>query len=277
MRLAASNSISRRLPWVFAAAAIALASNAPRASAEILGTNYSVYVAPSERVLAAVGTAQFDQVLLEESCDNPHLRVRARNKPSIMITNGDSASAPITSFSLQINEGPYFFGDGDSDSDNFTGFIRESIFYTDDGVSVTGSSVSADGAELTVLLDGLTAGKSVIFSVDIDADDPDMFPFPDYRTAFFGAPLTSIADPTAPASFAATYSDGEESKTLGRDFDQQTDPMIYYNGNIRPYHVMDMIEITETPSGQIPEPATWALAMLALGGLKIARRQRRIS
>lgn len=272
MRSATLTNVSLHARWLLAYIAAAIALDAPRLSAAILGAQYTVNVAPSERVLAAIGTDEFDQVLHEESCDNPHLRVRARNKPSIMITNGDSATAPIASFTLQINEGPYMFGDGDAATDNFMGFIRESIYFIDDEVSITGSFVSQDGTELTIDFDGLTAGKSVIFSIDLDANDPDMFPFPDYRTVLYGASLSSTADPTAPASFAATFSDGEETKTIGRDFQQQEDPMIYFNGNIRPYHAMDMIEVNQV---QIPEPGTWVLASLAIGGMAIARRRTR--
>lgn len=275
MSFASMTLLFRQPAWLAAIVVLALGAGVHRSSAAILGSQYSLSIAPSERVLAAIGTAEFEQVLLEESCDNPHLRVRARNKPSVMITNGDDATAPIESFTLQINEGPYMFGDGDAASDDFTGFIRESIFYMDPDVSITGSSISADGTALTIDFSGLTAGKSVVFSVDLDANDSDMFPFPDYRTVLFGAPMSSIADPTAPGSFSALYSDGESSRAVGGDFTQQTDALVYFNGNIRPYYAVDMIEVNQDQVGGVPEPGTWALAALSLVGLAGWKRRRR--
>lgn len=273
MSFASMRFPAQQLAWSAVVGILALSAEA---SAAILGAQYSLSIAPSERVLAAIGTAEFDQVLHEESCDNPHLRVRARNKPSLMLTNGDDATAPIESFTIQINEGPYLFGDGDAASDNFTGFIRESVFYMDPDVSIRGSSISDDGTALTIDFSGLTAGKSVVFSVDLDANDPDMFPFPDYRTVLFGAPMSSIADPTQPGSYSAVYSDGESERTVGGDFAQQTDALVYFNANIRPYTTMDMIEVTQNQV-EIPEPGTWALGALSLAGFAAAGCRRRRS
>ena len=168
-------------------ALLATAASQPASAVVPSPVGYELQISPYARVLDAVGTPQFMDVLWEESCDNPHLRVRARNKPALMLINDITSTASITSFKLTINAGDYLFGTGDIVTDNFNNFIKDTI-YTDVGVSITGSSVSPDGKELTVNFSGLDAGKKVIFNVDFDAQNMAMFPFPDYRNILFGAP-----------------------------------------------------------------------------------------
>lgn len=236
---------------------------------------YELQISPYARVLDAVGTPQFMDVLWEESCDNPHLRVRARNKPALMLTNDGTSAAPITSFSLTINEGPYLFGMGDFVTDNFSDFIKDTI-YTDAGVTITSSSVSNGGKTLNVNLDGLTAGKKVIFNIDLDAEDMAMWPFPDYRNILFGAPLGPGELPTDPASYSATFtnigSPAPNTSVLGGNFEQVLVAPTYQNDDIRPYESMDKLEITVV-SPQVPEPGSALLAASAVAALAALRRR----
>jgi hypothetical protein len=259
-------------------AALALLATATEQALAVVPTpvSYELQISPYARVLDAVGTPEFMDVLWEESCDNPHLRVRARNKPALMLTNDLTSTAPITSFTLSINAGDYLFGTGDFVTDNFSNFIKDTI-YTDVGVSITGSSISPDGKELTVNFDGLTAGKKVIFNVDFDAQNMAMFPFPDYRNILFGAPLGPGELPTAPGSYAATFtnigSPVPNSQTLGGDFDQVLVPPTWQNDDIRPYREMDKVEITVVGE-VIPEPGSAMLAATAVAALAAFRRNR---
>jgi hypothetical protein len=248
-------------------AAVAAGLTASEARAVVpTPTGFTLQISPYARVLEYLGTPEFMDVLWEESCDNPHLRVRARNKPAIMLTNNDDSAAPITSFTLSIDASqPYLFGTGDIVSDNFTNFIKDTI-YTDAGVSITGSSLSPDGKTLTVNFDGLTAGKKAIFNVDFDAEDMDMFPYPDYRMVLMGAPYPGESE-TTPGSYAATFTNSASpvpnSQTLSADFEQMTETPSYHDLVIRPYGVMDKVEVI--PGGaEVPEPNT---LMLAIGGL----------
>lgn len=267
----------RRLLQLASAAALALAviAGSNRAlAAPPVPVGYELQISPYARVLDAVGSPDFMDVLWEESCDNPHLRVRARNKPAIMITNDGTSAGSITSFSLTINEGPYLFGTGDFASDAFDNFIKNTL-YTDAGVLITSSSVSDGGKTLNVNFSGLDAGKKVIFNVDLDANDMSMFPFPDYRNILFGAPTDSAADPTDPATYMAVFTDlgsvAPNTTSLGGEFEQVLVPPTYQNDDIRPYRSMDKLEITVvTP--QIPEPAGALLAAMALAGLAARRR-----
>jgi hypothetical protein len=260
-----------------AALAILATGASPSAHAVVPSpVGYELQISPYARVLDAVGTPQFMDVLWEESCDNPHLRVRARNKPAFMLINDATSTAPITSFTLTINAGDYLFGTGDFVTDNFSNFIKDTI-YTDVGVSITGSSVSPDGKQLTVDFSGLDAGKKAIFMVDFDAADMGMFPFPDYRNILFGAPLGPGDPPTTPGSYAATFTDigspAPNSQTLGGDFDQVLVPPTYQNDDIRPYREMDKVEITVVGE-VVPEPGSALLAATAVAALAACRRKR---
>ena len=245
-------------------------------------TGFTVDFSPSARVLDALddkrdGTIShqlYYDIKYEESCDNPHLRIRARNKPAVMITNYGTPLAPfdsaadITSVLLTINEGPYVFGMGDVPADGFTNFIKNTI-YNDAGVMVTGSSVSPDMKTLTVNLSGLSAGKRVIFNVDLDTTDPNYFMFPDYRAVLFGAPLDADADPTDPATVTANFGTAPDIKTLSLTLDQQTTTPDWMNEDIRPYHTQDKME---TPGGEIPEPGGLVLSVAGILALVLRRR-----
>ncbi len=242
-------------------------------------TGFTLQISPYARVLEYIGTPEFMDVLWEESCDNPHLRVRARNKPALMLTNNADSTAPITSFTLSIDASqPYLFGTGDIVSDNFTNFIKDTI-YTDAGVSITGSSISPDGRMLTVNFDGLTAGKKAIFNVDFDAEDMDMFPFPDYRMALLGAPYPG-ENPTTPGSYSATFTNAASpvpnSQTLTGEFEQMEETPTYHDLVIRPYGVMDKLEII-TGGGEIPEPSSLVLAFGGLTALAFRRVRRDVA
>lgn len=239
-------------------------------------TGFTLNISPYARVLEYVGTPQFMDVLWEASCDNPHLRVRARNKPAIMLTNNADSAAPITSFTLSIDASqPYLFGMGDVVSDNFTNFIKDTI-YTDAGVSITGSSLSPDGKTLTVNFDGLTAGKKAIFNVDFDAEDMDMFPFPDYRMALLGAPYPG-ENPTTPGTYAATFTNAASpvpnSQTLSNEFEQMTETPTYHDLVIRPYGMMDKVEVIPG-GGEVPEPNSLVLALGGVTALAVRRIRR---
>lgn len=265
--------------WGFPAMALIAALTGVQSQAAVPSpTGFDLALAPTARLLDAWWTPDYYDVLYDEMCDNPHLRVRARNKPAIRIDNKGNSAAPITEFTLEINSGPYFFGTGDFDTDAFTDYVRKTI-YTDPGVTITGSSVSADKRKLTVTFDGFEADKTAIFNVDLDAPNGD-FPFPDYRNVLYGAPLSQGDPATTPASFTLKYVDGASAvpneKLISGNFqvqlDAQGNPEVpdFQNADIRPYVEVDRMEIIEF---EIPEPSSAALA--AVCGMALAAIRRR--
>jgi hypothetical protein len=272
--------------WSFRVFAIALASIAASgttlaAPPSVVG--YDLFMSPYPQVLDALAdfgasSQEFHDVADDAMWDNPHIRVRARNKPALMLINNDLSEAPITSFSVTINEGPYVFGSGDFITDNFTGFIKNTI-YTDPGVTITGSSLSPDQKTLTVTFDGLTAGRKALFNIDLDATDPSIFPFPDYRVVLCGAP-TSLADmPNMTATIAAAFTSTtmgppNNTTTLEMDLEQATAVPEFFDQFVRAAKHMEMIDIKEK-SQLIPEPSGLTLAGAAAIGMMLSRRRRR--
>lgn len=238
---------------------------------------FHLAVTSSARLLDSLWKPDYYDVKYEEQCDNPHLRVRARNTPAIRIDNFSATLQPITSVTFTINQSPYIFGSGDGGSMAFDNYIMNSP-YTDAGVTITGSSLSGDKKSLTITFDGLEKDLKAIFLVDLDLDpnDPnadDMFPYPDYRNVLFGAPLDNGDAPTNPASITINYGDG---RVIGPATLQQiTEAPVYQNGTIRPYGLADRVDVH---TFQIPEPSSVALALAAgAAAVAVGRRSRRQS
>jgi hypothetical protein len=285
--MASFNSIGRLGFGNFVAIAALLVSVAGRPAAAFVlpATGFVVDIAPSARVLdalemkrdATITPSEYYEIKYDEACDNPHNRIFARNNPALMITNGTSAPSDLATYTLTINEGAYAFGTGDSGGSGFTDYVRNTL-YTDPGVSILGSSVSADKKTLTVNLSGLSAGKSVIFHIDLDSTDVNAFQYPDYRMVLFGAPVDNGDPTTDPATTTGTYANGNTFPTLSfsQAIDAYDDPVDftdtpeYANAHIRPYQMMDPIEVSTLA---VPEPTALALAFVGLGAM-IARLRR---
>src|SRR5688500_18074502 len=84
------------------------AQAAPPAVAQV-----EFFLSPYAHVLDALdefgeASQEFYNISNDAMWDNPHLRVRARNKPAFMVINDDiTQNAVLSSFSITINEGPY--------------------------------------------------------------------------------------------------------------------------------------------------------------------------
>jgi hypothetical protein len=272
------------LAWSFKVIFIALlgaTTGRPALAAPPAEVGFSLFMSPYARPLDVLhefgeSSPQFMEVWKDDAWDNPHLRTRARNKPALMIINDDLSDAPLTSFSVTINEGPYTFGTGDFITDNFTGFIQNTI-YTDPGVTITGSSLSVDQKTLTVMFDGLTAGRKALFNIDLDPTDGTIFPYPDYRVVLCGAPTSSGDMPSMTATIAATFTNPmmgppNNTTTLAMDLEPETVVPEFFEQFIRAAKDMEMLEIKEKEMF-IPEPNGLALALAGAALAFLARRR----
>ena len=229
-----------------------------------LPADFQLCFGATARLLDAYLTPDYYDVLYDESCDNPNLRVRARNKPAIRLDN-TSGGSEIVTFTLQINQPQFIFDNGDFDTDAFTGFIRDSI-YTSPGVTLT--DVTVDNQELVVNFTGLTPGRRAIFNVDLDTTDPAAFPFPDFRNVLFGAPMEPGDSPSAAATFGVTFGPPASLTVPGtlmnavdtKGVNVTTTNFRFQNENLRPKGEPDKMEIICIP-GVIPEPSSVVLAI----------------
>jgi hypothetical protein len=146
-------------------------------------------------------------------------------------------------------------------------------------VSITNSTVSADKKLLTVSFSGLSTGKQAVFNIDLDTSDPNAFMYPDYRMVLFGAPVQG-GDPTTPATANVSYASGPNpgAVSFADACDLHGDPVVYddtpefMNANIRPYPVMDAMEVA-TIGLPIPEPGTGAMILLGMAALALRARR----
>jgi hypothetical protein len=254
------------------AALISLAAATPALAVVPNPVRYTFHVSPSARLLDAIGEPNFMMVMKDESWDNAMLRVQARNKPAIMITNDANSAAPITSFQLTINDGPYLFGTGDVLGDNFDNFIRQTIYSEAD---ITGSSVSNGGKTLNVNFSGLDAGDKVIFNVDLDTSDATAFPFPDFRLVLCGAPSNPLDPVGMAATISATFTSptpAPNTRTLTAQLAADPNVPQFFEQFVRPAKAMEMLEIK---MATVPEPASALLAFASIAGLAATRRGRR--
>jgi hypothetical protein len=264
-------------------ALLGMVAGRPAQAAPPAVAGFNLFMSPYAHVLDALdefgeGSAEFYAIWNDAMWDNPHIRVRARNKPAFMVINNDATQdAVLSSFSVTINEGPYIFGTGDFITDNFMGFIQNTI-HTDPGVTITGSSLSADMQTLTVNFDGLTAGKKAIFNVDFDTTDMSLFPYPDYRVVLCGA--TGVGGtPTMTGTIAATFTSTtmgppNNTTTLEMDLEPETNPLSIFNENTRFVKAMEMIDF-KGKEVLIPEPSGLALALAGVAVAAASRRRRR--
>ncbi len=259
---------------VLLALALVLGTSPSKVLATPTFDSYTIDIAASTRLLDAVETLEYEAVQREESCDNPHARVRARNRPGVRVSNSVNSVGDISSFSIEIKETAYLFGTGDNAYDGFGGeYIRTSP-YTDEGVQITGSSVTEDGRRLTIHFDGLAAGKTAIFRVDLDTNDNTIFPFPDFRNILFGANDEEIQRAVTSATFTGDDSTNTPDTPLNEISELTKEYIVYSEGDVRPYSAIDPVIPHGGRGSMVPEPTSAMLLLVSVMGALAIRRAR---
>ncbi|MBN1854245.1 MAG: hypothetical protein JW829_16065 [Pirellulales bacterium] len=116
---------------------------------------------------------------LQAITDSSYQRIADRNTPWIEVKNNVGSDTVITRYMMTIGDEAFHFSNS-----TFDDYIFRSTTDTP-GTSLI-ASVADDGNTLIVdIPGGLAAGEAARFRVDIDPDDPDAFPHPDFRLVFF--------------------------------------------------------------------------------------------
>lgn len=228
-----------------------------------IGENASVVRAAIDFENGDITQAEFDQVMMETTCQNPYARLQDRNRPFLAVINTSNNADEITSVTLNMEEAGFEFGDGDMAGDGFDGLLSMLSTASDDGVQLTSAVYGADNSELQLNFTGLTPNVAAIFRVDIDEPGGVMM-FPDYRDAFQGA-NEGFGRNGDVALLSATFASGT---TVDAFFPQEG--QISMAGHVEGYHSQTMTP----PATSIPEPTAACLLLTGTCGLATLRRRR---
>ncbi|MEM6328957.1 MAG: PEP-CTERM sorting domain-containing protein [Planctomycetota bacterium] len=251
-----------------AAAVAAIAGNASAQTG-----SFSFAVSPSEPVLVAPDDPVVQHI---ESWDSPLMRIIKRSRPFIEIVNTSDEGVQLTEFRMTIGDADFNF------SDDFFGAFTV-LGDSTPGVDIS-STTEMGGDELVISFGGggLAPGEVVRFQVDIDGDPgvPGMFIHPDYRTVFFDIYGDDNSDNSVlTANFIATLDGDQELQATGvqPDLDKPVGSA-FIAPAIRPYSVMEMVEVTgfEDTTVVIPEPSAVLLLLMASAGFGAAFMRRRL-
>jgi hypothetical protein len=271
----------------FLALTCLLALIATSASAALIaGTGFNFSISEKEMALvhdfdsenpSLFDQEEYDEILHYIAWDAPTQRLADRNMPTIEITNFNASSANIVGLRLTIGDIRYNFGSSI--------FGTPAKFATTDGTTTISAantnagngSLAGDILNLTLGGGGIAPGNSLRFKIDLDVDanQVGLYPHPDFRRVLFD--MNGI-NPSDNMIVTAIYSDAmasTSSLTL-EDYDVDAPQSQFFNQNMRPYSVMEGVDVFGGPAlaqNVIPEPATLALVALAGLGLVVASRQ----
>ncbi len=248
-------------------------------------TSFSLAIAEKEEVLQYPNNPAVKQLA---AWDAPSHRIFDRSAPFIELKNTSSCDCPITQFSISIGDTRYHFEDTTFGAYAVPGMTMDS--------SPIMFDVIANGAEPDLLMiqfagAGLMPNELVRMRFELapDANQPNLFKSPDFRTVLFdgivgaqdlNVPQTIIdldnpADNSqvtvsfngTPSPLASFFQDTIVTGTQGQ----------YFNQFLRPYSVMEGIDMFGvTGEGDpIPEPGSLLLvALSAVGSLGLLRSRK---
>jgi len=265
-----------RYPSLLVLLALALACiSTPVSAGSITGT-YAVSMGESTRLLQAelresrgeISAEQLASIAQSESCKNPSTRLQNRNRVAMMLQNTSTEANEISSYTIDIQEMGYLFGDGDKPSDGFLGSLVRRDYRTDDGVGIS-AQFGADMTEIVLNFTGLTAGRAAIFRLDLDPLDSTGMMFPDYRSILLGA--NNGNGSTQPALNSATFSKAgvPDLQTFPLAFSVPLASGLVTTGQLEGYRSQAATEMygQSGSTTEIPEPSTAVLLLAGAAGL----------
>jgi hypothetical protein len=270
---------SRAVVCLAALAALAMLTSISTAATPL--DDWSVRLSEKEGELAHTGDAMWSKWLM---WDIGYQRMVDRNSPYLELTNASTSADPITEFHVTIGDNRFNF-------EPINGNLA-TLGSTTPGFALTSSTVGGAGDELVVNIGGggLQPGQTVRFKFKIGIDPSFAAGYaasfgtslPDYRTVLFDMNGINVYDGTT------GFNDSDNSKahvvfgsTLTSDDSTFPDAIVpvgqYFNSNLRSYSASDPVNLFTLDGAPIPEPASVGLVMLAVAGLFLKPRSRRMA
>lgn len=213
-----------------------------------------------------------------EMWDTPYQRIQNRNRPWIKVTNMEDSTGNLTEFSITIGDMDYKY------TDEEYGELALLSNYSE-ATSITASSPTGDELFVNIGNGGLAPGETVLFGIELapDTQSPDVFALPDFRLVLFDMNNMDNNGISDNAIASATFVDpGDPSmvamlSTQLEDYEVTGNQSLYYNNVLRPYSVMEGIDIfgSGVSTNVIPEPSTYAMFTIGILGALIWHRSRR--
>jgi hypothetical protein len=192
----------------------------------------------------------------------------------------------FTRFTIDIKQLGYEFGTGDFATDPFAGALTYVSKYSDPGITMSSSygtvsdvDLTPDPAKLVLDISGLTAGKALMFRVDLDPVPMGAIAFPDFQYVLLGGDMDDGNGPATPAMISGLFTAGSGENQMSTATQsvpfapgmQQTFPT---QGLLEAYHFQSSSSLYQLTGGtEIPEPSAALLLLAGWAGL-LPRRLR---
>ncbi len=265
----------------FAGAVLAILSSFVMGTAAWAVDSFTANFSEKELKLEHPDSAAWDSWFMG---DIGYQRMVERNSPFIELVNDINSTSNITEFHLTIGDNRFNFAPVDGTSPVKLG-------RTTPGYSITGSTTnSGDALVVNIGGTGLKPGEALKFKIKLGIDASFATEYankfgsslPDYRTVLFDMNGFNVYDNTTNksdednAQAYVLFGTGEKSDVTVFQ-DQEVAVSQYYNNRLRSgcCCVDDPVQIFQLEgSTAIPEPGSFALAMLGVGSLLSFRSRR---
>lgn len=181
-----------RLSLILLAAAATF--SASRASAALLPADFEFAISPYESALDLPSG-----VSVAHMCGDPMVEIMMHSQPLIKLTN--TSSVVFETMAVSIGDTAYHFVDNVTPgvTSDLGADVLSFSFYSDTEQTPAAATIDQHYVGVDFGPAGLAPGESVVFKLQIASDDPNAFPFPDFRQVMLdgGGSLAGLEQMTA--------------------------------------------------------------------------------